>query len=106
MSVYDIIGQVIWKELGWSTIIYLAAITAVDTQLYEAAEMDGAGRLRKTWHVTLPAIRPVIIVLLILKSSTSRSTISRTSSSIPIRKRIAASRAESSTVSKKKPPTA
>jgi putative aldouronate transport system permease protein len=60
-------GQVIWKELGWSTIIYLSAITVVDTQLYEAAEMDGAGRLRKTWHVTLPAIRPVIITLLILK---------------------------------------
>lgn len=59
--------QVIWKELGWSTIIYLAAITAVDTQLYEAAEIDGANRLRKTWHVTLPAIRPVIITLLILK---------------------------------------
>jgi len=59
--------QIIWKELGWSTIIYIAAITAVDTQLYEAAEMDGAGRLRKTWHVTLPAIRPVIITLLILK---------------------------------------
>lgn len=61
------IGQIIWKELGWSTIIYLAAITVVDTQLYEAAQMDGAGRLRKTWHVTLPAIRPVIITLLILK---------------------------------------
>lgn len=61
------ITQIIWKELGWSTIIYLAAITAVDTQLYEAAEMDGAGRIRKTWHVTLPAIRPVIITLLILK---------------------------------------
>lgn len=61
------IGQVIWKELGWSTIIYLAAITVVDTQLYEAADMDGAGRLRKTWHITLPAIRPVIITLLILK---------------------------------------
>ncbi|MCE4048627.1 sugar ABC transporter permease [Bacillus sp. Au-Bac7] len=61
------ISQIIWKELGWSTIIYLAAITAVDTQLYEAAEMDGAGVLRKTWHVTLPAIRPVIITLLILK---------------------------------------
>lgn len=61
------IGQIIWKELGWSTIIYLAAITVVDTQLYEASEMDGAGRLRKTWHVTLPAIRPVIITLLILK---------------------------------------
>jgi len=61
------ISQIIWKELGWSTIIYLAAITAVDTQLYEAAEIDGAGVLRKTWHVTLPAIRPVIITLLILK---------------------------------------
>lgn len=61
------IGQIIWKELGWSTIIYLSAITVVDTQLYEAAEMDGAGRFRKTWHVTLPAIRPVIITLLILK---------------------------------------
>lgn len=59
--------QIIWKELGWSTIIYLAAITVVDPQLYEASEMDGAGRLRKTWHVTLPAIRPVIITLLILK---------------------------------------
>lgn len=61
------VAQIIWKEVGWSTIIYLAAITVVDTQLYEAAEMDGASRLRKTWHVTLPAIRPVIIVLLILK---------------------------------------
>lgn len=61
------IFQIIWKELGWSTIIYLAAITVVDPQLYEASEMDGAGRLRKTWHVTLPAIRPVIITLLILK---------------------------------------
>lgn len=59
--------QVIWKELGWSTIIYLAAITSVDTQLYEAADMDGAGRLRKMWHVTLPAIRGTIITLLILK---------------------------------------
>lgn len=59
--------QIIWKELGWSTIIYLAAVTTVDPQLYEAAEMDGASRLRKTWHVTLPAIRPVIITLLILK---------------------------------------
>lgn len=59
--------QVIWKELGWSTIIYLAAITSVDTQLYEAADMDGAGRLRKMWHVTLPAIRGTIITLMILK---------------------------------------
>ncbi|MCH1625459.1 ABC transporter permease [Ferdinandcohnia quinoae] len=59
--------QVIWKEMGWSTIIYLAAVTAVDLQLYEAAKMDGANRFRQIWHVTLPAIRPVIIILLILK---------------------------------------
>jgi putative aldouronate transport system permease protein len=59
--------QIIWKEMGWSTIIYLAAVTAVDPQLYEAAKMDGANRIRQIWHVTLPAIRPVIIILLILK---------------------------------------
>ncbi|MFN2747570.1 MULTISPECIES: ABC transporter permease [Bacillus] len=59
--------QVIWREAGWSTIIYLAAMTAVDPQLYEAAKMDGANRLRRMWHVTLPAIRSVIVVLLILK---------------------------------------
>ncbi|GAB2694081.1 ABC transporter permease [Paenibacillus thermoaerophilus] len=59
--------QVIWREAGWGTIIYLAAIAAVDVQLYEAARMDGAGRFRQLWHVTLPAIRSTIIVLLILK---------------------------------------
>ena len=56
----------IWRGLGWNTIIYLAAITAVNPELYEAAEMDGASRLRKMWHVTLPGIQPVIITLLIL----------------------------------------
>lgn len=61
------IVQITWKELGWSTIIYLAAITSVDTQLYEAAEIDGAGRYKKMWHITLPAIRGTIITLLILK---------------------------------------
>jgi putative aldouronate transport system permease protein len=59
--------QVIWREAGWGTIIYLAAIASVDPQLYEAARMDGAGRLRQMWHITLPAIRSVIVVLLILK---------------------------------------
>lgn len=59
--------QVIWREAGWGTIIYLAAMAAVDPQLYEAARMDGAGRMRQVWHITLPAIRSVIIVLLILK---------------------------------------
>lgn len=59
--------QVIWREAGWGTIIYLAAISAVDLQLYEAAKMDGAGRLRQMWHITLPAIRSVVVLLLILK---------------------------------------
>lgn len=59
--------QVIWREAGWGTIIFLAAITAVDPALYEAARMDGANRFRQMWHITLPAIRGVIIVLLILK---------------------------------------
>lgn len=59
--------QVIWREAGWGTIIYLAAMAAVDPQLYEASRIDGAGRMRQIWHITLPAIRSVIIVLLILK---------------------------------------
>lgn len=59
--------QVIWREAGWGTIVFLAAIAAVDPQLYEAAKMDGANRLRQMWHITLPAIRSVIVILLILK---------------------------------------
>ena len=58
--------QEIWKTAGWGTIIYLAAMTAVDLQLYEAAEIDGAGRWRQSWHITLPAIRPTIVVMFIL----------------------------------------
>ncbi|WP_283818205.1 sugar ABC transporter permease [Microbacterium sp. CIAB417] len=58
--------QEIWKTAGWGTIIYLAAMTAVDIQLYEAAEIDGAGRWLQTWHITLPAIRPTIVVMFIL----------------------------------------
>lgn len=61
------IFQQIWKGAGWGTIVYLAAITNVDEQLFEAADMDGANRFRKIWHITLPAIRPTIITLLILK---------------------------------------
>ena len=59
--------QVIWREAGWGTIIFLAAIAAVDPQLYEAARMDGANRFKQMWHITLPAIRSVIVILLILK---------------------------------------
>ncbi len=61
------IMQVIWREAGWGTIIYLAAIASIDPTQYEAARIDGAGRLRQVWHITLPAIRSVIIILLILK---------------------------------------
>jgi putative aldouronate transport system permease protein len=59
--------QVIWREAGWGTIIYLAAMAAIDPQLYEASRMDGANRFRQIWHITLPSIRSVIVVLLILK---------------------------------------
>ncbi len=62
-----IVGQTIWKETGWGTIIFLAALTNVDTQLYEAAMVDGAGRLRRMWHITLPAIRSTIVLMLILR---------------------------------------
>ncbi|WP_199621109.1 ABC transporter permease [Paenibacillus alkalitolerans] len=61
------IFQIIWREAGWGTIIYLAAMASIDPQLYEAARMDGANRLRQIWHITLPSIRSVIVVLLILK---------------------------------------
>ncbi|MCR5295822.1 MAG: ABC transporter permease subunit [Clostridiales bacterium] len=61
---YIVLG--IWKECGWNTIIYLAALTGINAELYEAAEVDGAGRLQKIWHVTLPGIRSTIIVLLIM----------------------------------------
>jgi putative aldouronate transport system permease protein len=56
----------VWKEMGWGTIIYLAAITAIPPELYEAAEVDGSGRWGKIWHVTLPSLRPTIVVLLIM----------------------------------------
>lgn len=62
-----ITGQVIWKECGWGTIIFLAALTGVDMQLYEAARVDGANRWRQMWHITLPAIKSTIITMLILR---------------------------------------
>jgi putative aldouronate transport system permease protein len=62
-----VVLQVIWKETGWSTILFMAAITAIDASLYEAAVVDGAGKLRRMWHITLPGIRGVIMLLLILR---------------------------------------
>ncbi|KUP22607.1 ABC transporter permease subunit [Paenibacillus sp. DMB5] len=56
----------IWKNIGWNSIIYLAAIAGIDPQLYEAAVVDGANRFRRVWHITLPALKPTIIILLIL----------------------------------------
>ena len=61
------IGSDIWQQVGWGTIIYLAALSAIDPQLYEAATIDGAGRWKKLRHVTVPSIIPTIIVLLILR---------------------------------------
>lgn len=62
-----VIAQVIWKDCGWGTIIFLAALGQVDEQQYEAAALDGAGPWRRFWNVTLPAIRPIIVLLLIMR---------------------------------------
>jgi putative aldouronate transport system permease protein len=61
---YLLIG--VWQGMGWGSIIYLAAITGISAELYEAATVDGAGRFRKIWHVTLPGIRPTMVTLLIM----------------------------------------
>ncbi|RCW43474.1 ABC transporter permease [Paenibacillus prosopidis] len=55
-----------WKEMGFSTIVYLAALTSINPSLYEAAKLDGANRIRQTWHITMPGIRPIIILMLTL----------------------------------------
>ncbi len=60
-------AEAVWKDVGWGTIIFLAALSAIDSSLYEAAAADGAGRWRRLWHITLPGIRPVIVLLLILR---------------------------------------
>ena len=57
----------IWQSAGWGTIIYLAAISGVNTELYEAAEVDGCGRMKRIWHVTITCIMPTIIIMLILQ---------------------------------------
>ncbi|WP_059052783.1 ABC transporter permease [Paenibacillus senegalimassiliensis] len=60
------IGSGMWKEMGFGAIIYLAALSSIDPSLYESAGLDGAGKLRQIWHITLPGLRPTIILLLIL----------------------------------------
>ena len=56
----------IWKEIGWGTVVYLATIAGIDQELYEAAECDGARRWRKMWSITLPLMKPTIVILLIM----------------------------------------
>lgn len=56
----------VWKEVGWNAIIYLSAIAGIDPGLYEAAKMDGANRFQRMWHITLPCIKPTIMVLLLM----------------------------------------
>jgi putative aldouronate transport system permease protein len=62
-----IVGSDIWKETGWGAILYLAALIAIDPTLYEAASVDGATRLRRIWHISLPGILPVIVLVTLLR---------------------------------------
>ncbi|WBB80591.1 ABC transporter permease subunit [Micromonospora sp. WMMD882] len=64
------VSSEVWQTVGWGTILYLAALTTIDDNLYEAARIDGASRWRQTWHVTLPGIRPTMVTLLILNIGT------------------------------------
>ena len=64
-SIY--IGTGIWQNLGWSSIIYLAALAGIDQELYESASIDGANKLKQVWHITLPGIMPTIVILLIMQ---------------------------------------
>jgi putative aldouronate transport system permease protein len=58
---------VVWKEAGWGIIVFLAALAAIDQNLYEASAVDGAGRWRRLWHITLPGIRGMVVLLLVLR---------------------------------------
>jgi len=64
-----VVASDIWKDIGWGAILYLAALTGIDPSLYEAARIDGASKWRQLWHITLPGIRGVLILMLILKLS-------------------------------------
>lgn len=68
-----IVAQGVWKDAGWGTILFLAALTAIDYSLYESAAVDGAGGLQRFWHITLPGLRPIIVLLLILQLGQSLS---------------------------------
>ena len=61
-----IIWTDVWKGFGYGTVVYMAALTSIDPTLYEAAAIDGAGRLRQTWHITLPGMRMIIVLMMVL----------------------------------------
>lgn len=63
-----LVASDLWKSIGWGSIVYLAAVTGIDPSLYEAAEMDGAGRIKRIIHITLPALAPIVTVMLIMQS--------------------------------------
>ncbi|MNQ91156.1 putative multiple-sugar transport system permease YteP [compost metagenome] len=65
-----VVLEVIWKEAGWGTIIFLAALSGINPNLYEAAVVDGASRWRQIWHITLPGLRSTVVILLILRLGT------------------------------------
>ncbi|QNP76204.1 sugar ABC transporter permease [Streptomyces roseirectus] len=60
-------SQAVWKEAGWGIIVFLAALSAINSEMYEAAAADGAGRWRRMWHITLPGLRGVIVLMLVLR---------------------------------------
>jgi putative aldouronate transport system permease protein len=63
MFPYLLVGSYVWKETGFATIIYLAALTSIDPTLYEAAVVDGANRWKQTWHITLPGLKPIVMLM-------------------------------------------
>lgn len=65
--IFLVTAESVWKDVGWGTIVFLAALSAIDTNLYEAAAADGASRWRRLWHITLPGLMPVVVILLILR---------------------------------------
>ncbi|MGC4808242.1 ABC transporter permease [Micromonospora sp. DT233] len=65
--IFLVTAESVWKDVGWGAIVFLAALAAIDPNLYEAAAADGAGRWRRLWHITLPGLRPVIVLLLIMR---------------------------------------
>ena len=67
LFVPNVITLGIWQTLGWNSVIYLATISGVDAELYEAATIDGANKFRQSWHITIPSIMNTVVIMLILK---------------------------------------